>query len=117
PPRCRWPRAAMNLLPQWWRRHFLGAELAFAVLVTGAIVVWAERYSGTRFLEQVFENQRATIYGALTSVFGSLLGFAITSVSIVIAFASHERLALVRKSEHYPTLWAVFMSSIKVLGV
>src|SRR5262249_21705727 len=43
--------------------------------------------------------------------------FVITTVSIVIAFATHERLSVVRASEHYPTLWKVFMSAIRVLGI
>jgi hypothetical protein len=68
-------------------------------------------------IAQILDSQRGTVYGTLASIFGSLLGFVITTVSIVIAFATHERLAIVRASEHYPTLWKVFMSSIRVLGI
>jgi hypothetical protein len=41
-------------------------------------------------IAQILDSQRGTVYGTLASIFGSLLGFVITTVSIVIAFA-HAR--------------------------
>jgi len=60
---------------------------------------------------------RSGLYGVLTSLWGALLGFTITAVSIVLVFSQDPRLKLVRESAHYPTLWQVFMSAIRILGL
>jgi hypothetical protein len=46
-----------------------------------------------------------------------LLGFAITAESIVLGLWGSERLAVVRESKHYATLWRVFMATIRSLGL
>lgn len=106
----------MRLFPAWWRSQFLWAEFGLSALVGLAFFGWAICYEGVDTLHTVLNGNRGAIYGALASVFGSLLGFAITAVSIVIGFASHERLALIRQSPHYPTVWKVFFAAIRALG-
>jgi len=64
-----------------------------------------------------YKGNRSAVYGALASIFGSLLGFVITAVSIVIGFTASDRLAIVRESKHYPKLWTSFTHTIKVLGL
>lgn len=106
----------MRIFPAWWRTHFLWAEFGLSVLVGLVFCGWATGYGGVDTLQTVLAGNRGAIYGALASVFGSLLGFAITAVSIVIGFASHDRLALIRQSPHYPTIWKVFFAAIRALG-
>src|SRR5688500_3574838 len=72
-----------TMLLGWWRRQFLWVELGVAVVLTAALVVWSEKYGGKQFIETLLKTQRGTVYGVLASVFGSLLGFVITTVSIV----------------------------------
>jgi hypothetical protein len=57
------------------------------------------------------------VYGALASIFGSLLGFVIAAVSIAVGFSGSERLDVVRKSKHYPELWNAFNHAIRSLGL
>jgi len=106
----------MNLLPSWWREHFLWAEYGLAVFLSGLFWFWSACLDSNISVWPILEGNRGAIYGALASVFGSLLGFAITAVSIVIGFSGHERLAVVRQSRHYKTIWKVFFSSIRTLG-
>jgi hypothetical protein len=107
----------MNFLPKWWRARFLHVELVLAILLGVAVYVWGVRYEGSSTLHTILSGNRGAIYGALASVFGSLLGFAITAVSVVIGFASHDRLVIIRQSRHYPTLWRVFFAAIRALGL
>ncbi len=107
----------MSVFPQWWRERLLAAELVVAIIVSSSFVLWSEVFRGMEFTEQLLRGNRGAIYGTLASIFGSLLGFVITTVSIVIGFSASERLAVVRESRHYETLWKVFMSTIKVLGL
>ena len=50
------------------------------------------------------------------ALFGSLLGFSITAVSIVLGYANSEKLEIVRMSNHYMDLWNTFKSAIAVLA-
>lgn len=106
----------MRLLPLVWRRYFLQVELGLSVVLTLGFVLWVERYHGLHIVTQILGGNRAAVYGALASIFGALLGFVITTVSIVIGFSTNERLAVVRESRQYNTLWDVFKSTTRVLG-
>lgn len=107
----------MNFLPKWWRAHFLWTEFALAGVLGCAFVIWCMYYGGADTVQRLLSGNRAAIYGALASVFGSLLGFTITAVSVVIGFSSHDRMAIIRQSRHYPTIWRVFFAAIRALGM
>jgi hypothetical protein len=103
--------------PSWWRKHFLFVELFIAIALTAILVVWSVRWGGHQVLLNLVKGNRAAIYGTVATLFGSLLGFSITAMSIVLGFTTSERLALLRSSSHYKDLWAVFTSAIRVLGI
>ncbi|MFA5861779.1 MAG: hypothetical protein WDA16_08795 [Candidatus Thermoplasmatota archaeon] len=69
-----------------------------------------------RDLLTALDGNRAAVYGAVASIAGSLLGFVITSISIVIGFSQSDRLAVVRESSHYPTLWRILTSTTTILA-
>ncbi len=100
-----------------WRANFLVFELAVAVVVSAVFVIWVEVWGGRSIVENALAGNRAQVYGVVASIFGALLGFAITTASIVLGFASTERLAVVRESPHYGTVWKVFVSAIRWIGV
>jgi hypothetical protein len=103
--------------PSWWRKNFLDVEFAIAAFVTAMLFLWCERWGGHEVLLNLVDKNRAAIYGALASLFGSLLGFAITAMSIVLGFSTSERLNILKSSSHYKDLWAVFPSAIRFLGI
>ena len=97
--------------------NFLLISLLVSALATAALVIWSEKYHGKAVLFEVLKNNRSAVYGALATIFGSLLGFVITAVSVVVGFTASDRLTIVRESKHYPALWASFTHTIKVLGL
>jgi hypothetical protein len=107
----------MRTLIRWWKVHFLFAEFGAAVLIGTCFAVWAIWLGGDNPVAETLKGNRAAIYGALATIFGSLLGFTITAVSIVLGYAASDRLAVVRNSKHYPTLWKVFMATIRASGI
>jgi hypothetical protein len=87
-----------------------------ALLLTVGLLVWFRCYGGAASIESVLEGNRSALYGTAASIFGSLLGFAITATSIVLGFSSSDRLAVLRGSAHYPTLWRIFSATIRALA-
>jgi hypothetical protein len=107
----------VTLLPQWWRANFLRVELGVALLLTTAFALWVARYDGGQVVADVLHGNRGAIYGTLASIFGSLLGFAITAVAIILGFVPLERMAVVRETTHYDDLWQTFTSAIRALAL
>lgn len=106
----------MKKLRSFWAAYFLPVDFAFATVLGIAFSFWVIKYQGGAIIDAVLKSNRAPVYGAIAAIFGSLLGFVITAVSIILGFASSERLAIVRESKHYPALWASFTSAIRWLG-
>ena len=106
----------MKALAQWWKVHFLAAEMGLAVLAGVAFAVWAVWLGGQPLVDVALKGNRAAVYGTLASICGSLLGFTIAAVAIVLGYASSDRLAIVRESRHYLTLWHVFVAAMRAMG-
>jgi hypothetical protein len=101
----------------WWQRHFLLNEALLSAALAGAAILWMERFGGWKLAASLLQGNRGAIYGTLASIFGSLLGFIITAVSIALGFSASERLTIVRESRYYPHLWGVFMSATRWLAL
>jgi uncharacterized membrane protein len=109
--------SAVPALPSAWRKRFLLAELLLAAALTAGFVLWGETSAGSRRIGLALAGDRASFYGVLATVWGALLGFIITTVSIVLAFSQSESLPVVRESRHYPDLWKTFMAAIRALAI
>ena len=106
------------MISRWWRRHFLAAEFAVAVVAT-LMLVYLVHYS--RFaacVDSIVAISHPFVYGTLASICGSLLGFNLTAASIVLATTNSNspRLHVVRRSEHYGAIWKVFGATAKALA-
>lgn len=65
----------------------------------------------------LFDGIRVGFYTLLASVSASLLGFSIATLAIVIALMPSPRLKLVRESKHYASLYGIFLTAMKFLGL
>lgn len=101
----------------FYRRHFLGSELVACICVAAALVAWIEVGHGRRVVNAWLDGDRGAFYGAVAAVDGAMLGFVIATAAIVLGFAASERLEILRGSTHYATLWRVFTSTIRALGL
>lgn len=106
----------MQRLWKHYKAHFLGYEFLLAVVVA-AILVGIVEFAGVKAdVLDVLTGNRQALYVALASIFGALLGFTITTVSIIAAFMPSPALSLVRESRHHETLYQVFFNTIRVLA-
>jgi hypothetical protein len=106
----------MKKIKRWWERKFLVFEFLTAVGLFLGFTIWSVLINKGVAINNILSGNRQTLYGTLAALFGSLLGFTITAVSIVLGFAASEKLEIVKKSKHYMDLWDIFKSAIKALG-
>ncbi len=106
------------MIRNWWRRHFLEAEFAVAVVAT-IVLVYVVHYSCfAACMDSVVAVSHPFIYGTLASICGSLLGFNLTAASIVLATTNSNSpgLRAVRRSQHYGAIRKVFGATAKALA-
>jgi|SRR5665213_517828 len=106
----------MKLLPEFWQKHFLLIELVLSIVVAISFAVWIYHYDGAITVDAVLKGGRASIYGTIASILGSLLGFTITATSLVLGFSVSDKLTVLRESREYPKLWRTFSSTIWALA-
>ena len=105
------------------QRHFLGVEALVAAVPAVALGVWFAFYGGTSFIDEFIHENRTDIYWTTAGIAGTLLGFSMTSVSLILTLMSPERpeqpehLRILRESPAYPDLWKTFFQTIRVLGL
>lgn len=100
---------------KFWERHFLGVEAVIAVSPAVALAFWMG-YEGEGCVEELLHGNRSSIYRALASVSGTLLGFTLASASFALNAVSSPRLEVLRNSRHYPALWQTFFQTTWFLG-
>jgi hypothetical protein len=107
----------MKKIRRWWERKFLAHELITILAICLGFTIWSVKMDRGVLINNILSGNRQTLYGTLAALFGSLLGFTITSVSIVLGASASEKLEIIRKSKHYKDLWDVFKAAIKTLAL
>lgn len=100
----------------WWEKEFLKREGWIAVVLSAAFATWIYLFGGFQTLDAILGENRSDIYGAAATIFGSLLGFSIVLVSVVMTAVEAGRLRILRESDQYSTMWDAFLGTIKWLG-
>jgi len=98
----------------WLQRNFLTAELWAAIVIAFAFTTALHL---DRSLMDSLPPDRSALYSTLASIFGSLLGFVIAAIAIVLTLAPDSRLEIVTTSPHYKVLWRIFFSATRALGI
>lgn len=101
----------------FYKEHFLRAELVLSVVLT---LLLAESGMWLPELGKALTDltgKDTTVYSTLAGLAGTLLGFVITSISILIAIGRIPQLALIRDSGHMETVWAVYSQAIGWLAM
>ena len=99
-----------------WERHFLSVDAAIAVALTIVLAIWYEAFEGVHYVEELLQGNRTNIYRTLAGISGTLLGLSIASASFTLNAVSSPRLAVLRNSRHYPTLWRTLFQTTWFLG-
>lgn len=101
---------------KFWERHFLGLDALIAVGLAAALAIWYLAFDGANDVAELLQGNRTNIYRTLAGISGTLLGLSIASASFTLNAVSSPRLAVLRNSRHYPTLWRTLFQTTWVLG-
>jgi hypothetical protein len=111
------PMYKKNLLVDFWNEHFLLCDFLFATTIWVFFTIWLFFLKGTEQIGFVISPNHNSIYETISAIQGALLGFIITTVSVIIGYSNNERLVIVVENENYKDLWFTFTQTIKFLAV
>lgn len=93
-----------------YNRHFLGIELLISIVT---IILTYVILRGT-FLHT---NSYIELYVVITTIAGSMFGFVLLVISLLLVLNNTEKLHELKRSKHYRTIYTIFMSTIKYLAI
>ena len=102
---------------KFYRAHFLSVELVLSIVIT---ILFAEARLWLPVLDKALTDlagKDTTVYSTLAGVAGTLLGFIITSISILIAIGRSPQLQLIRDSGQMETVWTIYSQAIAWLAL
>jgi len=86
----------MSNMGKVYKRHFLLAELLLSVIFTVLVLIIIQWLCSPETLEKWIDVNKEDIYPLVATIGGTLLGFVITGVSIILAFSESEKLKLLK---------------------
>src|SRR5437879_4243607 len=104
-------------LRDWWGGRFLKAEMGGALVLTLLLAVWCSFFGGARQVDELMHGARIGLYGTLGAIYGSLLGFVIATLTILLGFSESARFKVLRSSDFYPILWRTLLSATRWLAL
>jgi len=100
-----------------YKKHFLEWEFFVSLFVAIVVIMYINALCSSRDVEDWIIANKKSVYPLIATISGTLLGFVITGVSIIIAFSESEKLKLLKKSKQYKTIFEVYFSTIKFLAL
>jgi hypothetical protein len=94
-------------------RHFETVDRIAVAALAGLLFAYSHYLDHDAGVLGMFAGNRTAVYGAIIGLFGTIFGFGLTAMSIVLAFAESPRLRILRRSRHWATLWRVFTRGLR----
>lgn len=105
-------KAAIERLHLGWQKDFLFYEACAGWLVSLALILIAEWQLGYGHIAEATQRAGNLFLGTMAGILAGLLGFAITTMSIVAGLVYGEKFDLLRSSKPFGQVWQIFSSTI-----
>lgn len=100
-----------------YRIYFLGIELILSFIAIATILIFINHFFSFEDFQGSLNTIRSGLYGTLAAISGAMLGFVITGLSILLTTNSTVQMEKLKKSKHYITVFKIFFSTSKYLGI
>lgn len=110
-------KRSLRLFLKAYRKKFLLYEIIIGFLIALFSILIAIKIVGSNQIVDSVKAYSGVLYPLVAQISGTLLGFVITAVSIIISLIDRSIFKDFRKSKSYPELYQVYFSTIKWLGL
>ena len=111
------PPTQLNARTNWLVNHRTWFFWLFGVGL--AIVGWATLGSGETGtkLHVLLQDNRATTYGVIAGLAGSMLGFVLAAAAILATIQERPAASRLARDKAFPKLWEVYIDATKTLAL
>lgn len=99
----------MKCLINYLNKHLVLKDLIYSVIITLIFYYIVNEYEYQKIIINLFTGIRQQLYGTMTSFFGSLLGFIIAGLSILITMGDNEKINVLKMSIYYKQIFKSFI--------
>lgn len=100
-----------------WQEHYLRLELLSVIVAVSIVVCWSMVFGNKSAIDFFRCGNWNALYQVTASIAVVLLGFSLTTVSLVGVRVSKPEFTILRQSRHYSVLWCTIFSGVRYLGV
>jgi hypothetical protein len=101
--------------PRAWTRDYAHWVYATASVVAAlALVRWTYV---DNFIREVLNDNRGDFYPAIVGLEGTILGFVLAALTIVLGYSQAPRFELLRRSRHWASIFRIYIRSVKWTGL
>ena len=112
------PNATPSRARLWVEGHLGVFPIYVAGAVTAGAMLWSHISDGQlRGLQEVLGPDAVMILATISTLAGSLLGFILASISVLLVITASPRLGRVTSSSAYKHLWRLFFAATVSLGL
>ena len=101
-------------MSEFYDKHFMWIEFIIALTLSIALVLIFECWIGQNILINMLNSNYQDFYSAAASVCGTMLGFELAAVSVILVFGEMPRLRLIRESGQYKQVFEIYFTSIYI---
>ncbi len=98
-------------------RYRLLCDFVCVACVSAISIYLVEKYWSRDAFSDSLKGNRQAIYSAVISTAGSMLGFVLATVSIIVGYIQMPRFKLLRESRHHDTLYEVYFTAVYALAL
>jgi hypothetical protein len=106
----------MTSLKERYQENFLAYEFGISVIISLIVIAIIQIYWSKPELYNWINSNKSGLYSLLASISGTLLGFIITGISVILAFSESQKLRRLKESTQYKTIFVVYFNTIKYLA-
>lgn len=98
-----------------WRRDY-GHWVFAAISVAGAVALvrWTKL---DNLIKEILNDNRGDLYPAIVGLEGTILGFVLAALTIVLGYSQAPRFETLRKSKHWQSIFRTYIRSVKWTGL
>lgn len=107
----------MKRLHLHYEKHFALYDPLLCLIVVVALACFLDVSLGSVRMAHILDGDRQSLYETVATISGSLLGFIIATVSIIVGFSQVNGLRVMRESEQLGPLFEIYFSAIRYLAL
>lgn len=106
----------MTSFKEKYQKNFLMYEFAISVIISLIVIAIITKCWSESEIHNWIKLNKSGLYSLLASISGTLLGFIITGISVILAFSESQKLRRLKESTQYKTIFVVYFSTIRYLA-